>query len=364
MDMDDEINNIVIRPLVSLLPRQTIRPIDEAFIDVWLSSQEFQVEKRFFQRYPAKSLLSDESRCFLYHAVKVMQPESVIEIGTYWAGTSEVIARALQENEKGALYTTDPYGADRCPRIISRWPQEMQQRIEFYALDSMAFMTVMRQREIVVDLAFIDGSHDYEYVLFDLLAVSRLMRPGGLLVLDNMEQAGVFFAAREFLRQNPGWREFGDVVAKARSDEPFAEPFKRGSIRHSNFLLISAPESLVLAPDGFFSTGQRRADYPSIKGIRLKILGGARSGILLLEACLRIFTTQVPPVEVKRVREIRIPQSDSPLSREIELQELERSPLSNAGGGTNRYTTEISLVWRPDDGHSTLRLAKEPTVYG
>jgi hypothetical protein len=51
--------------------------------------------------------------------IRTLRPQAVAEVGTLFAGTTEVMARALWENGSGVIHTADPYGADRCPEIIA-----------------------------------------------------------------------------------------------------------------------------------------------------------------------------------------------------------------------------------------------------
>jgi hypothetical protein len=60
-----------------------------------LASQNYRRAQDYFRNYPAHSLLFDSSRAFLYELVRETRPNAVLEIGTYRAGTTEVLARVL-----------------------------------------------------------------------------------------------------------------------------------------------------------------------------------------------------------------------------------------------------------------------------
>jgi predicted O-methyltransferase YrrM len=60
------------------------------------------------------------------------------------------------------------------------------------------------------DLAFIDGNHRFERVFLDLYYLGRLVRPGGLIVLDDYHLPGIERAVSFFLT-NLGW-ELDDVA--------------------------------------------------------------------------------------------------------------------------------------------------------
>ena len=103
-------------------------------LQLWQSSPAYLLETTYFESYPRWSLLPTASRAMIYHCVRSLRPEVVIEIGTYRAGTSEVIARALFENGSGRLLTADPHGLDRCPSIIASWPEQLRSHVEFFPL--------------------------------------------------------------------------------------------------------------------------------------------------------------------------------------------------------------------------------------
>src|SRR5216683_478845 len=90
---------------------------------------------RHLQNYPSRSLMGDKSRAMLFALIRMLRPKVVAEIGTYYAGGAEVIARALWENGEGFLHTTDPFGAERCPAIIANWPAELRNLVEFHPLN-------------------------------------------------------------------------------------------------------------------------------------------------------------------------------------------------------------------------------------
>jgi len=58
---------------------------------------------------------------------------------------------------------------------------------------------------VVVDAAFVDGSHIFHNVFVDLFFLWELVRPGGLVVLDDCDWPSVAKAIRYF-EDNAGWR--------------------------------------------------------------------------------------------------------------------------------------------------------------
>ena len=56
-----------------------------------------------------------------------------------------------------------------------------------------------------VDAAFVDGSHVFHRVFVDLTYLGEIVRPGGLVILDDVQWPSVATAARYF-ELNLGWQ--------------------------------------------------------------------------------------------------------------------------------------------------------------
>jgi len=67
---------------------------------------------------------------------------------------------------------------------------------------------------VVADAAFVDGSHRYHEVFVDLYFLRKIVRPGGLVVLDDDWTPSVRTAVRYYER-NLGWTVIADAFAGA-----------------------------------------------------------------------------------------------------------------------------------------------------
>lgn len=81
--------------------------------------------------------------------------------------------------------------------------------------------------EYVADAAFVDGSHIFHNVFVDLYFLRELVRPGGLIVLDDCQWPSVATAASYF-EVNVGWRPQtigqGTRLRAFRLPDPRVEP--------------------------------------------------------------------------------------------------------------------------------------------
>jgi len=181
-----------------------------------IATAEYRQAAKWFETDLDRPMTSACSRALLYCLTRNLRPRNAFEIGTYRAGSSEAICRALERNGTGVLHTTDPFGRLRVPPILMRWPRRLRQRIKFYPWNSMAFLMHMQDMKLTTPLAFVDGHHDYPFALFDLQLVATLTEPAGFVVMDNMDLAGVVQAVDRFLSDNPGWRVCGESAPGSR----------------------------------------------------------------------------------------------------------------------------------------------------
>jgi len=78
------------------------------------------------------------------------------------------------------------------------------------------------------DAAFVDGSHRFHEVFVDLYFLRKLVRPGGLIILDDAAVPSVSAALRYF-DVNLGWQSVsigGRLAARRLPDELFDPPFE------------------------------------------------------------------------------------------------------------------------------------------
>jgi predicted O-methyltransferase YrrM/uncharacterized protein YoxC len=320
----------------------------------WSSSEQFQREYAYFHDYPTNSLMGGKVKVLIYHLLRTMRPEVVVEVGTYFAGTSEIIARALWENGTGMLHTADPYG-DYCYPLIERLPSELQRHIAFYKMNSMEFFDALAQQKLCVDLALVDGCHDYQHAYFDVVSAAKLMRPGGLVMIDNVEDVGPYWAGYEFLKLNPAWTELGSSMKKFSPSNPFDTS---RSLLDTNIAILQAPVDFVLN-DRPISTGNHPYQGAYVSGVKFNVSGAAPRGRLHIELALRGFADGVEPQTRKLTKIIELDgHSAYVLKLESPIRTSVDSSLPNF-----RQLVEIGLFWQPLGHSSSLHLLGAPEPF-
>jgi len=332
-----------------------LEPIPYPLVDVtqpdpvaaMVAATEFRQAGQWFAGTPSRALLSAASQALLYCLTRNLKPAAVFEIGTYMAGTSEAICRALLLNGGGVLHTTDPYGRARVPPILMKWPRALRAHIRFYPAHSMDFFSRMLETNIRPDLIFVDGRHDYEFAMFDLVTAARIIAPGGFIVYDNVSDPGPFFALQDFLQTNPGWRECGRPIAGI-SDTPPVDKTRVG-VAETELAVLRAPFEFVVGKRPR-SAGSERIDQRQVSGLALSLAGAPPRGTLRIQCALRGHgDTQEEAIAtamhaIDGAGEIRI-AFDHPLA---------------VDGNFYKITAE---TWLSFDGAEPLRLAAPPKVF-
>jgi predicted O-methyltransferase YrrM len=322
----------------------SVDPIPEIF-----AAPEFRSCVAFFATNAAikQALVSPDTQALLFTLVRNLRPEYVIEIGTYQASTTEAVCRALCANSRGEIHTIDPFRPHHLPQILRKWPLELRDRAHFHEANSMDFYAEAMKQGLRSELIFIDGNHDFEFAHFDLECAARLLRPGGFVVVDNIGQAGPFFAVRDFLQTHPGWLECGPSGDKYRPEFPFDA--HRTRISNTDVAVLRAPARLILG-ERPITGGEEYWKGSNIRGVSLSIAEPA-SGTLYAQCVVRVFAA--PPTESTVENQMVCHGVQGPVELPLPWSFTERDAQWPR-------RAELWLSWR---GDQPLELADEPRLF-
>ena len=151
----------------------------------------------------------------------------VIEIGLAYGSSALAIGEALCLNGSADVshVVIDPYQAAAYDDVgrDALAAAGLAERTTFIGEASSIALPRLLTGGFGADAAFVDGSHRYHEVFVDLYFLRRLVRPGGLIVLDDASLPSVAAALRDF-DLNLGWRSAdiaGRLTARRLPDEPF-----------------------------------------------------------------------------------------------------------------------------------------------
>jgi len=144
----------------------------------------------------------------LYHIVRLLRPQTIIETGVASGVPSCFILKALEENGRGTLVSIDLPDADPLagipPEQDAGWlvPHQLRQRWKLELGDSRLPLPKALSRCDEVDIFIHDSRHTYEHMTWEFETAWPFIRDGGLLASDdiNFNDAFESFCSRRKLR--------------------------------------------------------------------------------------------------------------------------------------------------------------------
>jgi predicted O-methyltransferase YrrM len=132
-----------------------------------------------------------------------------IEIGLGYGISALHVCEGLLANADPAArhVVVDPYQATRFSNCGLQFLEEAGNAglVEHHAEESQIALPRLLGEAQRFDLAFVDGNHRFDGVFVDLFYLGRLVRPGGIVFVDDYQLPAVARAASFFLT-NVGWR--------------------------------------------------------------------------------------------------------------------------------------------------------------
>ncbi len=155
----------------------------------------------------------------------------VIEVGLAYGSSALAIGEALVLTGAASVshIVIDPFqesAYDNVGRDALNAAGLADQTTFIGEASSIALARLVREG-LTADAAFVDGSHRFHEVFVDLYFLRKLVRPGGLIVLDDAALPSVSTALRYFDR-NLGWQPVtmvGRLAARRLPNEPFEPAF-------------------------------------------------------------------------------------------------------------------------------------------
>ena len=142
--------------------------------------------------------------------------ETVVEVGLAYASSALAIGEAL--------VTIDPLRPRHVvidPFQEHAWSNVGWDLLRSAGLDSIARLMLapssialprLVTEGLIADAAFVDGSHRFHEVFVDLYFLRKIIRPGGLIVIDDSWAPSVRTAVH-YYEQNLGWAPIPDAFA-------------------------------------------------------------------------------------------------------------------------------------------------------
>ena len=152
----------------------------------------------------------------------------MVETGVAAGVSSCFILQAMQDNNKGRLYSIEVTSRIECCDKKTGWlvPDSLRHRWEFFIGDSKLVLGPLLDRLGKIDCFMHDSLHTYAHMYWELSAVWPHLCPKGLLLAHDVGENRAFF---DFMRKNRvSWGSYrvsgllGGFLKPAGKIEPYA----------------------------------------------------------------------------------------------------------------------------------------------
>ncbi len=140
----------------------------------------------------------------IYSLVRENKPEIMVETGVCNGVSSSVILKAMEENDKGKLYSIDlPVAAGTVdgrtgpvipPERSAGWlvPDNLTERWELRLGNTYYELPKVLQKTKTIDMFMHDSGHAYETMMFEFCIAWYHLGEGGLILADNIDWNNAF----------------------------------------------------------------------------------------------------------------------------------------------------------------------------
>ncbi len=155
--------------------------------EIYASGKVFGADGRTFEITP--HAVTPDRGDFIRKLCLSEGARSAVEIGMAWGLSTLHLLEALVRNgaDRQSLVVMDPYQSATFHGAGLRTIRdaEADSFVEFYNEPSYMRLPKLLEEKRQFDFAFIDGSHFFDQTFVELFYVDRLLKPGGVVVLDD-----------------------------------------------------------------------------------------------------------------------------------------------------------------------------------
>ena len=176
-----------------------------------------------------------ERDCDLLRDILISEKvQTVVEIGLAYGSSALAVGEALMTvgSAHPRHIVIDPFQQQGFSNV--GWDLLCSARLDSIATlmtaPSSIALSQLATEGVIADAAFVDGSHRFHEVFVDLYFLRKIVRPAGLIVLDDDWTPSVRTAVRYYER-NLGWTvipdAFADGTSRTTGHDPAAEAVPR-----------------------------------------------------------------------------------------------------------------------------------------
>lgn len=152
-----------------------------------------QLRRRDGQLAPLDVFIPRLEGDLLYSLVRHLRPKVTVEVGLANGISALFISQALRDNVAGRHIAIDPYQTSdwHDAGLTALQRAGLADLVTLYPRPSHWVLPELEAAQVRAQFVFIDGSHQFDYVMCDFLASDRILEVGGLMAFDDSDWPAV-----------------------------------------------------------------------------------------------------------------------------------------------------------------------------
>ena len=134
-----------------------------------------------------------ESGAVLYDLIRTYKPMNTLETGLAYGMSALFICQAHQDNGAGHHTAIDPFEESTYKSIglLNLERAGLNDLLRFHPHSTAEVLPRLIREKEVLDFAFIDGRHLFDWALLEFFYIDKMLRVGGHIVLDDIWMPGI-----------------------------------------------------------------------------------------------------------------------------------------------------------------------------
>lgn len=170
------------------------------------------------EKHPLHSHTSENQCKFLEAIIRQIKARVGVEIGLAYGISSLAICEALSHQNSCKHHIIDPMQDDwRDIGLLNLEKAGFLKNVEFYRDYSHTVLPKLHLNGLKADFAYADTTKVFDILMVDVFYLHKILRVGGILVLDDCNFPGIRKLAR-FLCHHPGWKLYSSFESYRTSN--------------------------------------------------------------------------------------------------------------------------------------------------
>lgn len=194
------------------------KTIKNDYIDKIFETWQTKIGNKY---YKMNSNISVAECIFLHKLVTTIKPKRIFEFGMANGMSTMIFLDALIKIGGDALYSNDPFQKTVWNSIGLYNASQVKGTVKHIHTEKMSTDNFDDIPNEYFDIVLIDGAHDKPNVILDIMNTKRILKNGGIMVLDDVLHKGVHDAINEVLMNDPNYSRICLVPKKLQNIENY-----------------------------------------------------------------------------------------------------------------------------------------------